>query len=92
VAFGFIRAWVNIRAVNTQQAMLAASGATNPTLELGENVFEPDDGFQATPWLLLHPNIQYIVDPGGARSSISRMPGRLAWRRRSPSDADGIEL
>ncbi|NNM56262.1 MAG: hypothetical protein HKL97_03740 [Acidocella sp.] len=21
-------------------------------------------GFQATPWLLIHPNVQYVMDPG----------------------------
>jgi porin len=31
----------------------------------GEAVIEIDYGIQATPWLLLQPNLQYIAQPGG---------------------------
>lgn len=31
-----------------------------------ETVIELDCGIQATPWLLLQPNLQYIVQPGGS--------------------------
>jgi len=77
LGLGFIRAWVNGRAIDTRQAMLAASGRANPMLELGENVVELSYGFQATPWLLLHPNVQYISNPGAF--SFKHIPNAWAF-------------
>lgn len=64
IALGYIHATVNQRAIDIQQAKLEANGVLNPMLELGENVVELSYGLQATPWLLLHPNVQYIGNPG----------------------------
>jgi porin len=35
------------------------------TVQRSETVIELDCGIQVTPWLLLQPNLQYIVQPGG---------------------------
>ena len=37
----------------------------NASVQRSETVIELDCGIQATPWLLLQPNLQYIVQPGG---------------------------
>jgi porin len=36
----------------------------NPGLEQGENVVELAYGLQATPWMQIHPNVQFIGNPG----------------------------
>lgn len=40
-----------------------ATGRPPPALP-AEGVLEMVYGFQATPWLLIHPNVQYVMDPG----------------------------
>lgn len=69
LAFGYFRAGVNSRAVNAHQARLALrSDSALPgqfeSLAHGEDVFEINYGIQATPWLLVDPNLQYLKDPG----------------------------
>lgn len=60
IELGYSRLILNHRLIRYQEA-------TNPTLtdlSTGESVMEIGYGLQATPWLLVHPNIQYIMDPG----------------------------
>jgi porin len=59
-----VRDWVNSRAIDQQSAMLIASGIANPDLALGENIVELGYGVQATPWMQIHPNVQFIGNPG----------------------------
>lgn len=58
IAAGYVRAGLNGRVVNAKEAAL------NQSLSDGENVFEVGYGLQVTPWWLVHPNVQYISDPG----------------------------
>jgi porin len=64
IAIGYVRDPVNSRVINQQNALLAARGVQNPGLEQGENVVELAYGFQVTPWMQVHPNVQYIGNPG----------------------------
>jgi porin len=64
INLGYVRDWVNSRAINQQNAMLIASGITDPNLALGENIVELGYGLQATPWMQIHPNVQWIGNPG----------------------------
>lgn len=57
---GYVRAMLNKRAVDVKEAR--DQDLTN--LSTGEGVLEFGYGLQATPWLLLHPNVQYVMDPG----------------------------
>jgi len=61
IAIGYVRAGLNNRTINAKE--LAAHGSLY-NLTDGEGVVEVGYGFQATPWLLVHPNLQYITDPG----------------------------
>ncbi len=58
INLGYARAVLNGRIVNEKQA----AGLTN--VSNGESVLEFGYGVQATPWLMLHPNFQYVMDPG----------------------------
>jgi porin len=42
----------------------AKSHGTLTDLSTGEGVIEGGYGWQATPWLQIHPNVQYVIDPG----------------------------
>jgi porin len=64
ISLGYVRDWVNSRAIDQQSAMLIASGIANPDLALGENIVELGYGVQATPWMQIHPNVQFIGNPG----------------------------
>ncbi|MGE4482259.1 carbohydrate porin [Acidocella sp.] len=57
---GYVRAILNKRAVNAKEA----ANSTLTDLSTGEGVLEFGYGVQATPWLLIHPNMQYVMDPG----------------------------
>ena len=57
---GYVRAIINKRAVDAKEA----ANSTLTDLSTGEGVLEFGYGFQATPWLLIHPNMQYVMDPG----------------------------
>jgi porin len=61
LALGYVRAGLNNRTVNAKEA---ASHGKLTDLSDGEGAVELGYGLQATPWLLVHPNIQYITDPG----------------------------
>jgi porin len=75
IAIGYVRDVVNSKLINQQNALLEAQGVLNPGLELGENIVELAYGLQATPWLTIHPNIQYIGNPGAF--SFNHVPA--AW-------------
>jgi porin len=64
IALGYTRDSVNINLLHKETLTLQAQGIQDPGLELGENIVELGYGFQATPWMLLHPNVQYIGNPG----------------------------
>jgi len=61
IAIGYVRAGLNNRTINAKE--LASDGALYG-LSDGEGVIEIGYGLRATPWLLVHPNLQYITDPG----------------------------
>lgn len=61
--FGFSRTKLNHRLWAEHQALLATDSGALP-LDQGETAYEVGYNFQATPWLLLHPNFQYIGNPG----------------------------
>ncbi len=61
IALGYVRAGLNNRTINAKEL---ASGGKLYGLSDGEGVVELGYGLQATPWLLIHPNVQYITDPG----------------------------
>jgi porin len=64
LAFGWITANVNTRALNQLDAALAKEGAANPGFFTAEQVVEMDYNYQVGPWLSLHPTVQYWIDPG----------------------------
>jgi porin len=64
IGLGYVRDTVNTNLLSKENALLLAQGVQNPGLEPGENILELSYGLQATPWLLLHPNVQYIGSPG----------------------------
>jgi porin len=61
LAFGYVRAGLNNRVVNAKE--IASHGAVTDLSE-GEGALELGYGVQVTPWLLVHPDVQYITDPG----------------------------
>lgn len=61
---GYVRAGINHRAINAESIKLAAERLPNYGLEEGEGIVEVGYGLQATPWLLIHPNVQYVDNPG----------------------------
>ena len=64
IAIGYVRDPVNSRVIDKQNQLLAVQSTLNPALELGENIVELAYGLQATPWMQIHPNVQYIGNPG----------------------------
>jgi porin len=47
-----------------QEDAALANGGTFPNLNSAEQLIELGYGYQATPWLTLRPNVQYIIEPG----------------------------
>ncbi|NNM56116.1 MAG: carbohydrate porin [Acidocella sp.] len=60
----YVRAGINHRNIAARQAALAAQNITTPSLSEGEGLVEVGYGLAATPWLLIHPNVQYVINPG----------------------------
>ncbi|HQT38075.1 MAG TPA: carbohydrate porin [Acidocella sp.] len=58
IAVGYVRAGLNSRTATAKQTLKYPNATT------GEGVIEVGYGLQVTPWLLIHPNVQYIMDPG----------------------------
>jgi porin len=75
INFGYSRVGVNHRAIDAQQIVLLSQGITDFNLPTGDSDIEFGYGLQLAPWLLLHPNIQYIDNPG----AFSFTPIRNAW-------------
>jgi porin len=66
IGLGFTHAVVDprLRRVNVDTAPVPGSYTSLPA---GETAIELSYGFQANRWLVLRPDIQYIVDPGAFR-------------------------
>ncbi|MNG01904.1 Porin B precursor [compost metagenome] len=64
VALGYGRAVPNPRSRDVQQDAAAAAGVAYPNLDSAEQLIELSYGYQATPWLTLRPDVQYIIEPG----------------------------
>ncbi|SDI48081.1 carbohydrate porin [Pseudomonas panipatensis] len=64
LALGFGRAVPNPRSREVQEQTAQANGQDFPNLDNAERLVELSYGFQATPWLLLRPDLQYILEPG----------------------------
>ncbi|AIL61034.1 carbohydrate-selective porin OprB [Pseudomonas alkylphenolica] len=64
VALGYGRAVPNPRSRDVQQDAALANGEAFPNLDSAEQLIELSYGYQATPWLTLRPDLQYIVEPG----------------------------
>jgi porin len=64
IAIGYVRDLVNSNVISKENALLEAQGVQNPELELGENIVELAYGLQVAPWMQIHPNVQYIGNPG----------------------------
>jgi porin len=66
VSLGYGRAVLNSRTRAVQEASAAtldiASDIDN--LDSGEQLIEINYGMQVTPWLMVKPDVQYIVEPG----------------------------
>ena len=77
IALGYVRDYVNSKLINQQNALLEAQGVANPELELGEHIVELAYGFQATPWMTIHPNVQFIGNPGAF--SYKHVPNAWVW-------------
>ncbi|WP_281686979.1 carbohydrate porin [Pseudomonas citronellolis] len=64
LALGFGRAVPNPRSRELQEDNALANGQAYPELDNAERLVELSYGFQATPWLLLRPDVQYVIEPG----------------------------
>ena len=54
----------NPRSREVLESAAIAHGEFVPNLDSGEQLLEISYGYQATPWLLLRPDLQYIIEPG----------------------------
>lgn len=64
LALGYGRAVPNPRSREVQENTALANGQDYPNLDSGEQLIELSYGYQATPWLTLRPDLQYIIEPG----------------------------
>ena len=64
LAIGYGRAVPNPRSREVLESAAIAHGEFVPNLDSGEQLLEISYGYQATPWLLLRPDLQYIIEPG----------------------------
>ncbi|TLP64800.1 MULTISPECIES: carbohydrate porin [Pseudomonas] len=64
VALGYGRAVQNPRSRQVQEDAAFDAGQQFPHLDGAEQLIELSYGYQATPWLNLRPDVQYIVEPG----------------------------
>ncbi|MCU1725313.1 carbohydrate porin [Pseudomonas sp. 5P_5.1_Bac1] len=69
VALGFGRAVPNPRSREVQEQNALANGQDFPSLGNAERLIELSYGYQATPWLMLRPDVQYIIEPGAFSGS-----------------------
>ena len=64
VALGYGRAVQNPRSRDVLQEAAFDAGQPFPNIDGAEQLIELSYGYQATPWLNLRPDVQYIVEPG----------------------------
>ena len=64
LAIGYGRAVPNPRSREVLESAAIAHSEFVPNLDSGEQLLEISYGYQATPWLLLRPDLQYIIEPG----------------------------
>lgn len=64
IGIGYVREFVNRNLIQKESTEIEAEGVLNPDLALGENIVEIAYGLQITPWMAIHPNLQYIGNPG----------------------------
>lgn len=64
LALGYGRAVPNPRSREVLEASAFEAGRDFPDLDSAEQLIELSYGYQATPWLNLRPDVQYIIEPG----------------------------
>ncbi|MCG8291519.1 carbohydrate porin [Pseudomonas entomophila] len=64
LALGYGRAVPNPRSRDVLETSALDAGQGFPNLDSAEQLIELSYGYQATPWLNLRPDVQYIVEPG----------------------------
>lgn len=66
LGFAYGRAVLNSRTRDVQEAQAAdlAAADTIDNLDSGEQLLELSYGAQITPWLLVRPDVQYVMEPG----------------------------
>ncbi|MBI6952715.1 carbohydrate porin [Pseudomonas sp. B21-023] len=64
VALGYGRAVPNPRSRDVLENAAFNAGQPFPDIDSAEQLIELSYGYQATPWLNLRPDVQYIVEPG----------------------------
>ena len=66
IAFAYGRAVFNSRSRDVQEAAASSPEQADMIagLDSGEQLLELNYGAQVTPWLLLRPDLQYIIEPG----------------------------
>nr|WP_314873826.1 carbohydrate porin [uncultured Pseudomonas sp.] len=64
LSLGYGRAVPNPRSRDVLENAAAASGREFPDIDSAEQLIELSYGYQATPWLNLRPDVQYIIEPG----------------------------
>ena len=64
LALGYGRAVPNPRSREALEDNALANGQDFPNLDSGEQLIELSYGYQATPWLTLRPDLQYVIEPG----------------------------
>jgi len=64
LALGYGRAVPNPRSRQLLETTALDAGRDFPGLDSAEQLIELSYGYQATPWLNLRPDVQYIIEPG----------------------------
>jgi porin len=64
VALGVVHEPVNNRILKEEEAELVSEESANVSLQQGETDVELGYGLSVAPWLMINPNVQYIIDPG----------------------------
>ncbi|RYY84228.1 MAG: carbohydrate porin, partial [Chitinophagaceae bacterium] len=64
LSLGYGRAVPNPRSRDVLEHAAAGSDREFPNIDSAEQLIELSYGYQATPWLNLRPDVQYIIEPG----------------------------
>ncbi|WP_411563367.1 carbohydrate porin [Pseudomonas shirazensis] len=64
LSLGYGRAVPNPRSRDVLEDAAAGSDREFPNIDSAEQLIELSYGYQATPWLNLRPDVQYIIEPG----------------------------